>query len=456
VEDVFRNRFPVCCSGCHSGVTFYGQHRLFAYSGLPEAHTGKLSVLAFEGLEAADQARLFIDINAKQKKVKQSLLEELYSDLHWDADQDSVRVQGIVSKAIQDIGNLSTSPFFQRIQTSDSSKDGKCCISLNSVFRALEKSHLYIVKEKHGKPIEYGPLWTGDNDATLDRTISFLNAWFSRISEVAADWWVKGADEGGGLSMNDGITACILVLRSVCDYMENAKLVRLSTDDLNEVLDPYAIALGEYLGSLTEGQRKSFRELRGGQGQLVRMRMCQAGIRQKMESFNPAGLDKFLEEEKMQTNQQGKEIIDRIERFLKKSVVEELKTQIGPEEIDWWMQGVPSTVRKKVTERREDDKGERGGKENYFDLLDYFKIALEQWKMFEPLLALEKTGKKEQRLGWIEKLNKFRNGLFHPSSGVTLSIEDLSLIQSYERALYEKQSSSSSVESENAESEDDE
>jgi DNA sulfur modification protein DndB len=54
-----------------------GQHRLFAYSGHERAAQSRLSVLAFDGLAPSEQARLFIDINAKQKSVKQSLLQEL-------------------------------------------------------------------------------------------------------------------------------------------------------------------------------------------------------------------------------------------------------------------------------------------------------------------------------------------------------------------------------------------
>jgi DGQHR domain-containing protein len=48
-----------------------GQHRLFSYSGHEKAKKSKLSVLAFEGLKPSMQAQLFIDINAKQKSVKQ-------------------------------------------------------------------------------------------------------------------------------------------------------------------------------------------------------------------------------------------------------------------------------------------------------------------------------------------------------------------------------------------------
>lgn len=54
-----------------------GQHRLFSYSGHPRAKTGHLAVLAFEGIPPSAQARLFVDINAKQKSVKTSLLQEL-------------------------------------------------------------------------------------------------------------------------------------------------------------------------------------------------------------------------------------------------------------------------------------------------------------------------------------------------------------------------------------------
>jgi len=64
-----------------------GQHRLYAYSGHERAAKSRLVVLAFEGLPASRQASFFVDINAKQKAVKQSLLQELYAELHWDADE---------------------------------------------------------------------------------------------------------------------------------------------------------------------------------------------------------------------------------------------------------------------------------------------------------------------------------------------------------------------------------
>jgi DGQHR domain-containing protein len=415
-----------------------GQHRLFAYSGHERAAKSRLSVLAFDGLAPSEQARLFIDINAKQKSVKQSLLQELYAELHWDADDDSIRTRAIISKAIQDMDRDPESPLYQRIQTADVGKDDIRCISLTSLYGAIEKAGFHIAKEKKGHILEYGPFWAGDNDATLKRTEYVLNEWLNTIRIATSEWWNKGAGEGGGLAMNDGVITCINVLRSVVHHLDNKKLIHFDNEDLFEVLKKYAVAFGAYLGAFSEQERKVFRDLRGIQGQTRRTRNCQQAIRQAISDFNPAGLDQFIQQEKAQTNIKGKEIIDRIERMLQKMVLEELRRECGDEETGWWMTGVPKTVRVKVSERFEEDEGKRGSKENYFDLIDYAKIALQNWELFEPILAYEKTGKKENRIHWLNVVNEKRNIVSHPSAAITLTVEDLAALEEYERWLAAK------------------
>jgi DGQHR domain-containing protein len=412
-----------------------GQHRLFAYSGHERAAKSRLSVLAFDGLAPSEQAKLFIDINAKQKSVKQSLLQELYAELHWDADDDAIRVRAIVSKAIQDMDADPESPLYQRVQTADVGKDAIRCISLTSLYGAIERAGFHIVKEKKGHILEYGPLWAGDNETTLKRTNYVLNHWLDTIRIATSEWWDKGAGDGGGLAMNDGVITCINVLRSVFQHLDNKKLIHLDNEDLFEVVKKYAVAVGEYLGAFSEQERKVFRDLRGIQGQTRRTRNCQQAIRLVIPSFNPSGLDQFIQQEKAQTNIRGKEIIDRIERTLQKVVLEELREECGEDESGWWMLGVPKPVRLKVSERFEQDEGKRGGKENYFDLIDYAKIALQNWATFEPILAYEKTGNKEKRIHWLNVINEKRNIISHPSSAITLTVEDLAALEGYERWL---------------------
>ena len=146
-----------------------GQHRLFAYSGHPRAAKSHLSVLAFEGLSPSVQAGLFVDINAKQKSVKQSLLQELDAELHWESDRIADRVRAIVSKVVQVLDADKGSPLHGRVLSADVQKDAFRCISFTSLYRAIAKPRLYVVKESKGEVLEYGPFWGGDNERTLKR-----------------------------------------------------------------------------------------------------------------------------------------------------------------------------------------------------------------------------------------------------------------------------------------------
>jgi DNA sulfur modification protein DndB len=347
-----------------------GQHRLFGYSGQARASKSRLTILAFAGLRPSEQARLFIEINSKQKRVSQILLQTLVAELNWDAEDPRVRLGAIISKGIQELDVDPESPFYQRIQTSDDSKDAIRCITITSLHSSVEKAKLHLAKEKHGNVIESGSLWGGDNRATLQRTNYILNEWFKLIRNAAPDWWEKGANPGGGLAMNDGVSACVAVSRSVLEHLEHQgkKLLHFDAEDLFELARKYGAALTDYLGALSEDERSKFRELRGIQGITARTRRCQKAIRDRYSDFNPEGLEKFLEEEKAQTNTRSKEIIDRIERALQKLILEELKREFGDDESEWWIEGVPKTVRVEVGKRYEDDDGKH-----------YRKIATENW-----------------------------------------------------------------------------
>lgn len=419
-----------------------GQHRLFAYSGHKSAAKASLAVLAFEGLPASKQAELFIDINSEQKNVKQSLLQELYAELHWNADEPEVRVGAILSKAIKSLDADPDSPFYRRILASDDIRDATRCISLTSIFRALEHSELFIAAMKKGGIIDYGPLWAGnDNEATRKRTVKLLMDWFDIIRASAPDWWDAGSGDGGGLSMNDGVTACIFVLRSVLQHLGDGgqNLKMLTTDELFERMKPYAEALGEYLGSLTYNERKQFRDLRGAQGQMMRTRRCQQAIHELIPAFLPAGLEEFMEVEEAQTNTRATGIIDRIETTVRNTVLEEIKREYGSEEAQWWALGIPRSVRLKVAQRHEEDDGTSGGRESYFDLLDLRKVVIQHWDSFEQILGQGKaTSGRERRTAWINDVFEAKKVLAQASTGKSISLEELARLQSHDAWLTEQ------------------
>ena len=408
-----------------------GQHRLFGYSGHERAKKARLSVTAFAGLHPSQQARLFIEINSKQKKVPQILLQTLVAELNWDADDNEVKLGAILSKAIQELDADPESVFYKRIQTSDDSKDFHRCITIVSLSNAIEKAALHIARKKSGQIFEYGPLWTGDNAKTVKRTNHILDNWFKLIRDSAQSWWDKGSEIGGGLAMNDGVGACVGVLKSVFQHLEKKgkTLSDYGNDDLFELIKKYAQAFAEYLGSLGEEERKKFRDLRGAQGVATRMRHGQKAIREKFPDFQPDGLDDFLEKEKAQTNGQAKEIIDRIEASLQKFVVEELQETFSD---TWWIDGVPPAVRVDVSKRYEEDNRKRGSEQCYFNFIDYRKIVQKNWEIFSGTLAYGKKSGKEKSTDWMAELNEKRNSVAHSSSGVWLSFEDLAQLREYD------------------------
>jgi len=410
-----------------------GQHRLFAYANHPLASKSLISVMAFVGLEPSEQARLFVDINAQQRKVKQSLLQELYAELHWDAAEPEVRVQAILSKAIQALDTETSSPFKERVLKSDDSRTDVRCISLTSIFQAIERGSFFIARSKKGVPVLYGPLWEADNEAILKRTTEVLIGYFEAIRTEAADLWEKGAGEGGGLSMNDGITACINLLRSIFHHLEHVKHLQLTTleaKELVEVITPWATKVGRFFASLTPEQMIQFRALRGVQGQTTGTRRIEQYISQTEPTFNPSGLKEYLEREKAQTTTRAFQEIQAIEQILQATVLAELKSEFGDDVQEWWFNGVPKAVRKKVDDRINEEGGKKGGREQNFDLIDYREVIQENWTLFESSLGRGK-GSKDSRTKWIVEVNDLRKPVMHASKGQSLPIteEQLALLE---------------------------
>lgn len=163
------------------------------------------------------------------------------------------------------------------------------------------------------------------------------------------------------------------------------------------------------------------------------MRRCQQAIRDQLPTFSPIGLDEFIAAEKQQTNAKAKIVIDTIESLLQRTCIEVLSSEFGAD--SWWVDGVPKSVRTAASGRYEDDNGKRGGREFYFDLIDYRKIATDNWSLFENLFAYGNLSGKEKKTQWLVTVNKSRKVVAHASSGRTLTLEELEFLQQVETWL---------------------
>jgi DNA sulfur modification protein DndB len=410
-----------------------GQHRLYAYSyaGPEAAAKGRLSVLAFVGLPGSVQQKLFVEINAEQKSVKRNLLQELYADLHRGAGDPKNRIKSLISEAIQELDEDPDSAFFDRILLATSVKTDARCITLNSLFSALEKPGFYFSSVRENTIIDPGALWDKTDDSIIRRTTSTLNCWFGEIRLAVPAWWDAGAAEGGGLAMNDGVSIAVDVLRSVLDHLGNRrlKLADLAVKEIADCLAPWAKTLGDYFAAMTEEEKRQFRGLRGNQGHATGLRHAQSFIQQKFPEFQPDGLADFLEREKAGTNDTAISLINQIERLLSRVVVGVLQETLGAENDQWWYRGVPTTVRTAATERQEYDQNNRGAKERYLDLIDYDDIIQDNWPLLYKPLGGKQNDSKATRTAWISQANDIRKVAAHGSSATWVSFEQLNWLK---------------------------
>ena len=414
-----------------------GQHRLFGYSGHEYASSSHLSVLAFVNLPVTEQAHLFIDINHEQKSVKRSLLQELFAELNWDAEDDDKRAGAILSKTIQGLSESPESPLYGRVLLTDASRTATRCISLGSLFSALSQTGIYIFK----KGVQYGPLWTGDNTKTLNRSLQVIKAWFGWIRQGSAGWWELGADEGGGLAMNDGVTICIGVLRSVFQHLagKGVNLLQLTDQELVMALKPYGLLLGSHFGTFSAEDRYSFRtSSRGNQGRTASRHRLEKAIHDKYPEFSPPGWAEYTALEEGQTNEKAYAIIQRLEKMLQNIVLDTLQAEYGDgDDQPWWNMGVPQGIRLKAVTRREEDQG-KGKPEEYLDLIDFRTIILRNWSMFQDTVAYGDKGNKEKKTAWIKRLNDMRKVVMHPAKRQAVSWSELEELDRYKEWLQGK------------------
>lgn len=378
-----------------------GQHRLYSYSGHARATSALLSVLAFEELPASMQAEFFIDINSKQKPVKQSLLQELFDKVHKDAPDPADRMKSFISQAIALLTSQQESPFYQRIQGAEDRKNSKRCITWNNMFNAIS--------DKIFTDSEIGVFCVkGNDEATINRIVSVVKQWFIAVKKDVLGWWDAGSGSGGGLAMNDSITACFLALKNVIQHLQSKQsdLILRSNQEVTELLLPYALIMSKYLASLNSIERQEYRDHRGAQGQVQRARAFLIAIHRECPEFYPPALMEYMQREK----EQAKGLSLGIKQLLIDLVTMILQDEFGVEGQQWWIEGVPYNTQQTVLRRYQDDKGQRGGKEKYFDISDCQAIIQENWSLFKTTLAYSSSpGYSEKRLAWLQKINDIQN-----------------------------------------------
>jgi DNA sulfur modification protein DndB len=120
-----------------------GQHRLLGFSRLTERELSRrhLPVIAFQGLNQQDEARLFIDINSKQKRIDSNLIQDLKADFTWDPSQNpkeyAEKTIVCIARKLSSRGPLRNRIFFGRAGETKGAK-----VTLSTLVSVVRENHL--------------------------------------------------------------------------------------------------------------------------------------------------------------------------------------------------------------------------------------------------------------------------------------------------------------------------
>ena len=401
-----------------------GQHRLFAYSGLPEAKTATLPVIAFEDLDASVQQQLFIDINGEQVKVSKNLLNDLYDDLHWNSDQPKNRLLALTSKLIKNLNESNKSPLKDRIIKISGRRTATRNLTLTALTEEIRKSKLlgyvYSVKTKEITP---GPLYQDDLESSLKRATEVLTGYYELYLENdnVKKQWISGSEEGGYICTNQGILATIRILKAILAHLEQKEQIQIRNRSIDKLLldiKKYLTPIIEYLSSASPKTIKEFRSQYAEAGVQASTFTLLKIIKEKFPDFAPPGLTDFISKTDTSINAEAYQYLIDIEKMIHQHVINELKNKYGDGLENWWFKGVKEKIRGNAIEMANKE-GKYSQYEKYLYLIDLKEIIEDNWEMFSEIYTLggKQNDSRAKKLTWYNDLNKIRNLVDHPPRG---------------------------------------
>ncbi len=405
-----------------------GQHRLYGFAGSKWSKSTQLPVLAFEALPPSEEARLFVDINNKQVRVQRSLLVELMSELYWESPVPDEAYHAVLSRIVALLGKDIASPFRGRMVQEGETQTAETPLTVTALYESLKKSALVGAIRKGA--FDPGPLYEGDSQKSVRRSVEILARYFSLFADALPDHWSRGNGEGGYLCTNNGVSALLLVLGAAIDHMDQygpTKPWQQTPQELEDAIRPFALPIVDIFKKADLPEIRQYRRQVGNAGQRQAAFAMMAAIQAAKPGFNPDGLTDFIKSQDETGTNTARQLMPELQLTIHDATMALLRSLFGDEETGWWRKGVPEKVRTEVAARRETNP-DGGAYDQFFELLDYRSIASANWDAFAPYFAWGAAKGKDNQLAWFSRLTAIRNRIAHPERG-TVSEDELAFIE---------------------------
>ena len=354
-----------------------GQHRLYGYADSKHAEDNTVPVVAFVNLDKDKQVELFMEINENQKAVSKNLQNTLNADLLWTSADKTKQRKALRLNIAQRLGELQSSPFFNRIVIGENEASDYCCLTIDTIESGLRSTHFLARFGKDNNEVEAGTFDRGSNDATRDILLPFLMETFQYFRNELPEEWELGDSNQGILTINNTVHALLRILNDIVDFLISNKKINpkiMDTKALVEMTEPYLAPLVSYFGAVTEKDREGIRKNYGSGGKARVWRTFQSKINEARSEFEPEGLKEWIRDNSKQFNAESYTLIQDIELIIKSDFADKLKSKYG---VKWLTLGIPPKVYKQANalKGKQDYENSTNGINKVVDIWDCVTIA---------------------------------------------------------------------------------
>lgn len=354
-----------------SAYVIDGQHRLYGYAGSKHANDNTIPVVAFENLAKEKQVEMFMEINENQKAVSKNLQNTLNADLLWSSEDKNKQRKALRLNIAQRLGELQSSPFFNRIVIGENEASDYCCLTIDTIDSGLKSTHFLTRFGKDNNETEAGTFDRGSNDATRSVLLPFLMESFQYFKKELPEEWEIGDSKSGVLTINNTIHALLRILNDIVDYLIGKEKINpkiMNTVDLIAMVEPYLAPLVSYFGSISEVDREGIHKNYGSGGKAKVWRTFQSIINEARPEFEPDGLKEWIRDNSKQYNTESYMLIQDIESIIKTDFATKLQKKYGEK---WLTHGIPPKVYKQANALM--------GKQNYENSINGINKEVTIW-----------------------------------------------------------------------------
>lgn len=422
-----------------------GQHRVYGYAGSKYKDTNTIPVVAFDGLPSDEQLRIFMDINEHQKAVSPSLRLDLNEDLNWDSPRLDSRLKALRSSIIKQLGSGNNSVLARKIAIGEDT--GK--LTFTPFDKALTQSSLL--------PKATATQFTKHTDVCLYNTncVEYnkaMNESRKRISNLIKECYAymyhKMNDDFKDeylkfIECNRGTYAFVSLIASLNEHLiiDGSLLQTSTTKEQIEKMSLYFDILIDYLCNMPDDDKTQILLIKGAGADTLWLRMYQNAIHRKIPSYNPEGLEAWLETQDKDLQEEGKKYGKEIEILIKNRILNKLEDLYGSS----WEKKI-NKIKGKCFERMDED-ADSSEWTDYMNLQDYKDIIDSNWNVhkedddsyetFEKEFSIRVTDSfktKNDKQKWINDLISFSKA-WTTTKGRPLSLAEVNEIKTILQSL---------------------